>query len=280
MINHNISKFYQQKLYDLNFFHKEKTVATTYGKTNVIIAGNAQKPKLFLVHGLNATAPFALDTVSFLLEKYQIVAIDVLGEPNKSDFVRLNKKDASYGLWLLEVIEYFKFDTYSLCGISFGSFPILKSLLINEKKVTEVFLISPAGIINGSLWQTIVKFLIPMKKFQKTKKEAYLEKCLHGFLDNFDDILKNHYKEVFLNFKMDFSVTPNFKTSELSKIKTPITIIASKKDFFVPAKKLKRKCEKSMLSLKNLIVLENSKHIPSKKVLAQTFKNITSQIDT
>lgn len=274
-----ILNVYQKKLQAIPQQFSEQLVATTYGKTNVIIWGDAQKPKLFLVHGLNSAAPFALDTVAFLLEKYQIVAIDVLGQPNKSDFVRLNKKDASYGLWLLEVMQYFKFDTYSLCGISFGSFPILKSLLIDEKKVTEVFLISPAGIINGSLWQTIVKFLIPMKKFQKGKKVMYLQKCFSNLYDDFDALNSQFLKEVFLNFKMDFSRTPNVKISELSKIKKPITIIASKNDFFVPALKLKNRCEKRISSLKKFIVLENSKHIPSKKVLIQTFKNITSQND-
>lgn len=274
-----ILNVYQKKLQAIPEQFSEQLVATTYGKTNVIIWGDAQKPKLFLVHGLNSAAPFALDTVASLLEKYQIVAIDVLGQPNKSDFVRLNKKDASYGLWLLEVMQYFKFDTYSLCGISFGSFPILKSLLIDEKKVTEVFLISPSGIINGSLWQTIVKFLIPMKKFQKGKKVMYLQKCFSNLYDDFDALNSQFLKEVFLNFKMDFSRTPNVKISELSKIKKPITIIASKNDFFVPALKLKNRCEKRISSLKKFIVLENSKHIPSKKVLIQTFKNITSQND-
>mgnify|MGYP000436356608 CR=1 FL=1 len=74
-----------------------------------------KKPALFLVHGLNSCAPFAFDTVSFLIEKYQILAIDILGEPNKSDFVRLNKKNASYGKWLLEITNYFKADHFTLC---------------------------------------------------------------------------------------------------------------------------------------------------------------------
>jgi len=274
-----ILDIYQKKLHTISKQFLEQFVATSFGTTNVIILGDAQKPKLFLIHGLNSSAPFALDTFSFLVDKFQIVAIDVLGEPNKSDFVRLNKNDASYGLWLLEVIQYFKFDMYSLCGISFGSFPILKSILIDEKKVKEVFLISPAGIINGNILKTIAAFFIPFKKFKKTKKEASLEKCLQSYLDSYDAILKNHYREVFLNFEMDFSLTPNFKKSELSKIKIPITIISSKNDFFVPAKKLKKRCEKNISSLKNFIILKNSKHIPSKKVLAQTFKNITSQND-
>ncbi|TXD53387.1 MULTISPECIES: alpha/beta hydrolase [unclassified Polaribacter] len=215
----------------------------------------------------------------FLLEKYQIFAVDILGQPNKSDFIRLHKKDTSYGEWLLEIIAYFKIDAITLYGISFGAFPILKSILIDETKVKEVFLISPAGFINGSLLKTVNLFFIPMLKFKRTKKEIYLQKCYATIYDEFDELNSKFLKEVFLNFKMDFSLTPNFKAEELSTLKVPITIIASENDFFVPAKKLKKKCEKHSSSLKNFIVLKSSKHVPSKRVLEQLFKKFTAQND-
>lgn len=267
MINEKILSAYDKKLASLNIPFKEKKIETTFGKTNILIFGDAKKPSLFLVHGLNSAAPFAFDTVSFFTDKYQIFAIDILGEPNKSDFIRLNKKNDSYGKWLLEITNYFKVDHFTLCGISFGSFPVLKSLLIHQEKVKEVFLISPAGIVNGNLLKTIFRFLIPMKRFQKTKKEEYLKKCISNYCDEFNALDLQFLKEVFLNFKMDFSITPNFKTSKLSKIKTPITIISSKNDFFVPGKKLKKRSEKSFTSLKKCIVLQYSKHIPKKELI-------------
>lgn len=278
-MNLQIIKIYHQRLTSLKLDYTEQLVSTKFGKTNILVFGDEKKPSLFLIHGINSAAPFAIDTVSFLLKEYQIFAVDILGQPNKSDFVRLNKKDTSYGKWFLEIINHFKVDNVTLCGISFGGFPILKSLLIDDKKVKEVFLISPAGIINGSLLKTIFKFLIPMKKFQKTKKDNYLLKCLSSIYDEFDDLNRPFLKEVFLNFKIDFSVTPNFKTQELSTLKTQITIISSKNDFFVPAKKLKKRCKKYISNLKGFIVLENSKHIPSKEKLNFIFKKLISQND-
>lgn len=271
-----IITIYNKKLVSLSTKFVEEVITTSFGKTNVLVFGDETKPKLFLVHGLNSAAPFAFDTVSFLVDTYQIFAIDILGQTNKSDFVRLNKKDDSYGEWLKEVVSYFKFDSYSFCGISFGAFPIIKSLLINEEKVEEVFLISPAGIINGSVFKTIFRFLVPMKKYQITKNENDLKKCLQNLYDVFDQLTLNYQKEVFLNFKMDFSITPNFSSEELSKVKTPITIISSKNDFFVPTSKLKKKSKK-ITSLKNFIKLENSKHIPAKEILKNAFTNLISK---
>lgn len=278
-MNPQIIKIYHQKLTSLKLDYTEQLVSTKFGKTNILVFGDEKKPSLFLIHGINSAAPFAIDTVSFLLKEYQIFAVDILGQPNKSDFVRLNKKDTAYGKWFLEIINHFKVDNVTLCGISFGGFPILKSLLIDDKKVKEVFLISPAGIINGNLINTIFKFILPMKKFQKTKKEVYLLKCISNISDELNEIDIKYLKEVFLNFTIDFSVTPNFKASELSKIKTPISIISSKNDFFVPAKKLKKRCKKYISNLKGFIVLENSKHIPSKEKLNFIFKKLISQND-
>lgn len=280
MISHKILQLYNQKLDSLKLDFDESKVNTVYGKTNVLILGNAKKPPLVLVHGLNSAAPFAIDKVSFFTDKYQVFVIDVLGQPNKSEFVRLNKKGNSYGAWLLDIIAYLKIKNVTYLGISFGAFPILKSLFIDDKSAKQVFLISPAGLINGSLWQTIFKFLIPLKIFQKTKKEKYLRICLSSFYDDFDADTLNFYKEVFLNFDIDFSLLPNFTTQEISSIKKPITIISSKNDYFVPAKKLKKKYDENNASIKDIIILKHSKHIPSKELLEKVFRKLTSQIDT
>lgn len=267
-----IIAIYNQKLNTLNYSFKENSIATSFGKTTIIICGSNKNPPLFLIHGLNSAAPFALESISFLLEKYQIFAIDVLGQPNKSDFVRLNKKTNDFGKWLLEITNHYNFENVTLCGISFGAFPILQSLLIDEEKVKEVFLISPASIVNGSLLKTIFGFLWPMKKFRKTKQETYFKKCMTALYDNYDDLTYNFQKEVFLHFDMDFSITPNFTPFQLQKIETTISIIASKNDFFVPAFKLKKRSVKNINPLKNFMVLESAKHVPSKEVLKDAFE--------
>ncbi|QTE24339.1 alpha/beta hydrolase [Polaribacter cellanae] len=273
--NYNYIKYYHLKLNELKIPFKEKLIKTSFGKTNIIICGDSNKPPFFLVHGLNSAAPFAIESVQFLLKEHHIFAIDLLGEPNISDLVKISKKDDSYGKWLLEITNYFNIKNITLCGISFGAFPILKSLLIDNKNIKQVFLISPAGIIHGNILASITKFLIPMKLFQLTKKNHFLKKCLNSIYNDFDSITFAYLKEVFLHFKMDFSPTPNFKTEDLATIKTPISIISSKKDFFVPGEKLKKKSEKGFNNLKNFIVLENAKHVPSLMVLEDAFTKLS-----
>ena len=70
MTNEKILSIYDKKLASLNIPFRERKIETSFGKTNIIICGDDKKPPLFLVHGLNSAAPFAIDTVSFLLEKH------------------------------------------------------------------------------------------------------------------------------------------------------------------------------------------------------------------
>ena len=108
--NLKLNSLYNEKISALNFLVFERKIPTSYGFTNVVIAGKDNKPPLIVLHGINSAAPFALSKISFLEDKYQIFAIDLLGQPNKSDFVRLNKKDTAYGKWFLEIINHFNFE--------------------------------------------------------------------------------------------------------------------------------------------------------------------------
>ena len=89
---------YYEKLKELPIEFEYKTVDTNYGDTNSIVVGDATKPTIQIVHGSNGSAPIALETYPNLYKKFQVFAIDVLAQPNKSSETRLCMKDSSYGL--------------------------------------------------------------------------------------------------------------------------------------------------------------------------------------
>ena len=101
MKNIKLNSLYNEQISALNFPVIHKKVETIYGFTNVLISNGANKPALIILHGTNSAAPFALSKVSFLEKNFQVFAIDIPGEPNKSKPVRLKKENDSYGKWLL-----------------------------------------------------------------------------------------------------------------------------------------------------------------------------------
>jgi pimeloyl-ACP methyl ester carboxylesterase len=260
-----ILNLYNQKLKELGIEYTYKVIDTDFGKTNIIVAGDSTKPPLIIIHGSNGCAPIALETYPTLSKKFQIFAIDVLAQPNKSAETRLSMKDNSYGLWINELINKLELKNVTMAGFSFGGLIILKTLIQNESNIKEVFLSAPAFIVNGNPLIALFKIFIPMKRYIKTKKTKYLEKFLESLFSEKDEFAHNYLSKVFLYFNMDFSPVPVIKKEEALFIKTPITLIVAKKDIIFPGVKMMKRANKIFPSLKNTLLLEDSKHVQNRK---------------
>jgi len=260
-----ILNLYNQKLKELGIEYTYKVIDTDFGKTNIIVAGDSTKPPLIIIHGSNGCAPIALETYPTLSKKFQIFAIDVLAQPNKSAETRLSMKDNSYGLWINELINKLELKNVTMAGFSFGGLIILKTLIQNESNIKEVFLSAPAFIVNGNPLIALFKIFIPMKRYIKTKKTKYLEKFLESLFSEKDEFAHNYLSKVFLYFNMDFIPVPVIKKEEALFIKTPITLIVAKKDIIFPGVKMMKRANKIFPSLKNTLLLEDSKHVQNRK---------------
>ena len=258
-------KLYDEKLTELNISYAHKLIDTDFGKTNIIVAGNQSKPSIILIHGSNGCAPVALETYSELIDSFSVYTVDVLAQPNKSAETRLSMKDDSYGQWMNQLIDSLALDNVTLAGFSFGGLVILKTLINNEHKIKEVFLSAPAYVVNGNPLTALIKFFIPMKRYMKTKKTKYLERFLDSAFTEKDDFAHDYLAAVFTHFKMDFTPVPVIKTTEASKIQTPITLIAAESDIIFPGVKMIKRAKKIFPSLKHTLLLKNSKHVQNKK---------------
>lgn len=259
-----IINLYEKKLTELNIDYKYKLVKTNFGNTNIIIVGDSTKPPIFIIHGSNGCAPISLETYPNLYKGFQVFAIDVLAQPNKSAENRLSMKDNSYGLWINELINKLDLKNVTMAGFSFGGFIILKTLIQNESNIKEVFLSAPAFIVNGNPLITLFKVFIPMKRYMKHKKVKYLEKFLQSLFTEKDEFAHKYLSKVFLYFNMDFTPVPTIKKTEAKLITTPISLFAAEKDIMFPGIKMLKRAKNIFPSLKKAILIENSKHVQNK----------------
>lgn len=260
-----ILDLYDQKLEELAIDYQYKRVPTTYGETNVIITGDASKPPLIIVHGSNACAPIGLETYPHLSKQFQVFAVDVLAQPNKSAETRVSMKDDSYGVWMHEVIDALGLKDVVLAGFSFGGLIILKTLIHKEENIKEVFLAAPAYIVNGNPLRALFNVFIPMKRYMSTQKVKYVEKFLRKVFSERDEFAIQYLSKVFLHFDMDFSPVPTISKLEASAISTPITLIAAKKDLMFPGEKMLKRARKIFPSLKYTHLLEGSNHVQNRR---------------
>ncbi|MFL0352630.1 alpha/beta fold hydrolase [Xanthomarina sp. GH4-25] len=259
-----ILNLYNQKLKDLNINYQNHEIETAFGKTNVIVTGDATKPPILVVHGSNGCAPIALEAYSGLESHFQVFAVDVLAQPNKSAETRLSMKNEDYGKWLHEVIDILELKNVTLAGFSFGGLVILKALEFKDANINEVFLTAPAYIVNGNPLQALFKVFIPMKRFMKSKKTKYVERFLKEVFTEKDDFALQFLSTVFLHFKMDFTPVPLINRREANAIKTPITLITAKNDLMFPGEKMIKRANRIFPSLKKTVLLKHSKHVQNR----------------
>lgn len=269
-----IITLYNQKLNELNIEYSEKLIETKFGVTNVISTGDTKNPPLVLIHGTGGCAPQILDSFPNLASKYCVYAIDVLAQPNKSAENRLDMKSLDYGKWLIEVIIKLRLKNVTLVGFSFGGLISLKALEFNETTIKQVFLVAPVYIVNGNPILNVWKMFVPLKKFIKTNNQKHIRKVMGVLFSEYDDFALMFMSTTFQYCNMDFSPLPLISKNSAKNIKTPIAIFAADKDIMFPGKKMIKRAKQLFPSLEEVVLLEDSKHVPK----ATDFKKIEKLI--
>ncbi|WP_040281652.1 alpha/beta fold hydrolase [Psychroserpens damuponensis] len=260
-----ILKLYSQKLQNLNITYTEEIAETQFGNTNVIVTGDTELPPLVLIHGTGGCAPLMLESFSGLTKNYCVYAVDVLAQPNKSDEKRLQMKTLDYGQWLLEVIIKLGLTNVTLVGFSFGGLISLKALEFSQIQIKEVFLIAPVYIVNGNPLLGFFKLFLPLKKFIKTNNQQYIKKVMNVLFTEYDDFALTFMSTTFQHCNMDFSPLPIISKKNAQNINTPITIFAAEKDLMFPGGKMIKRSKRIFPTLKEVVLLNESKHVPSNK---------------
>ena len=256
-----ILALYNKKQNELPFETKEIQLDTSYGVTHILTTNQSKLPPLIIVHGSNGCAPVALEVYQQLSQSYNLIAVDVIAQPNKSAASRPSMKTLDYGIWMHEVIEQLQLRSVTLAGFSFGGLVILKTILHSEKNIKQVFLTAPAFIVNGNPIKALFKFFIPMKRFMKTEHPKYLHQFLDAAFTEKDQFAYEFLTSVLLHFTMDFAPVPTIKTQDALRITTPIHLFAAKNDIIFPGEKMIKRAKKIFPSLQHTMLLQNSKHV-------------------
>ncbi|BDS12240.1 alpha/beta fold hydrolase [Aureispira anguillae] len=258
-----ILALYQQKLDALKLHYKETQIETKAGKTNVIVVGSEQLPPVVLLHGVNVGAPIALEAIQGLAQHFCIYAIDILGQPNRSEETRLPLRDNSYGKWLVEVLDALALERVALIGVSYGGFILQRLIACAPERIERAIFIVPAGFTNGSALKAIFKVLIPMRRYLKSRKKQDLHTFMDAFCAEKDAYLVAYQEAVLEGIYMDTRRPPLLTKKEAQKLDAPVYILAAEDDVFFPGNQTIKKAQRLFKNLQKTILMENAKHVPA-----------------
>jgi len=122
---------------------EELYLQTRFGKTHVIASGPRDAPPLLLMPALLTSATMWRPNVASLSQHFRTYAIDVIGEPNKSEATRSLRNRRDCAAWLSDVFSALGIARASIVGSSLGGFFALNQALLAPETIEQIVLISP-----------------------------------------------------------------------------------------------------------------------------------------
>ena len=255
-------ELYNRQLEKLGNPYEDIYVNTSFGKTHLVRTGNKVGKPLLVFHGGNSSSAYNLLLCKFLLDDFNIYAVDIIGHPGKSDEVSLSSRGYSYGEWASEVIDKLGFKKMRCFGGSFGGGVLAKLMCVSPEKVERCVLEVPSGI-NNAFPISSAKMMIPLIKYIITKNEDFIIKTAM-YMTNGEDIIDEDTREMlkdsFDNVKTKVAMPSNVDKKLMQNFKSTAFILAGEYDCLFPARKVLKRA-KEIISDVRLYELKGRGHM-------------------
>ena len=241
-----ILNYYDEVLNKYSDNNKQYYIETRYGKTFVIESGEKTAPPLILLHGSGMSSFMWLKDLKEYSKKYRVFAIDILGEPGKSDDNRLSLAGDEHSQWILDIYDSLNIKKANIVGISLGAWIALKFAISYDKMVNKLVLISPSGI-GGQKKSFIFQYLMYMILGERGIDKLYYkingDKAMSEVVLNYERLIAKYF-----NYRNE--TIPIFSDEELRKLKIPISIFIGEKDIMLKSLETKQRAEKLFENVK------------------------------
>jgi 2-hydroxy-6-oxonona-2,4-dienedioate hydrolase len=241
-----------------------RTIATSYGDTNLLVGGAVDAPPLVLIHGAMATSAHVLSELVPLLAAFRVYALDVVGQSPMSADARLPVNDDTYGRWLVEVLDGLKVAQAHVVGVSFGGFVAQRLACHAPERIAKLALLVPAGMVTGSTWQGITRMGWPMMRFMRKPTDDNLDRFVENLLSTTDDRLwRETIGAAFVAARMDNMRVPALtKPAELASFRAPTLVVAAEHDVSFPGERVLRRAPELFRGPLETELLKGAQHSP------------------
>ncbi|MCR1848865.1 alpha/beta hydrolase [Paeniclostridium sordellii] len=241
-----IFKYYELLLTKGKLNHEEIFVNTSYGETFVIAMGKKELPPLVLLHGSGMNSAMWRQEMELYAKKYRVYAVDMPGEPGKSDENQLPFEGDDFSNWLNDVFNALSIEKASIVGISLGAWLGTKFAIKYSEKVNKLVLLCPAGI-GPQKKSFIFKFL-----FYSLVGEKGIDKLYYKINGDklIPEIILNYQKLIVKHFNFRKVTIPLFSDDELRKLTMQVTLFVGGKDIMLHSKKTAKRLESLLKHVK------------------------------
>jgi len=169
-----IMAWYENALESIDIPLQSRYVQTRFGRTHMLVCGPENAEAIFLIPGTAGCAPLWRNQFRALGERYRVYALDVIGQPGRSEANILSILNDDPVLWLTDVLDELNIDKAHFAGNSVGGWMAMRMGIEAPERVRKVVMLGPTGLTRAKLpvkiWLT--------KVFSKKKDANALESDL------------------------------------------------------------------------------------------------------
>ena len=146
-----IMDWYDNALELIDCEYESQFVKTRFGHTHMLVAGPEDAEPLFLLPGVAGCAPLWHRQIPAFAEHFRVYALDVVGQPGRSDPYPPSFLNQDYSTWLCDVLDGLRIDKAHFAGTSVGGWIVMKLAIDAPERIRKVVMLSPTGISRAKL---------------------------------------------------------------------------------------------------------------------------------
>lgn len=225
---------YERFLAALPFKNDQFMIPTRHGQTFCLACGDENNPPLILIHGSGSNSAVWAGEFPEYNKHFRVYALDIIGEPGKSEANRPSLHGPAYAEWLLDIMTYLKIAPGSapIVGLSLGGWMALRFATCYPQYVQRLVILSSAGICDMKP-SFALRGLIHALRGDRGILEIGRMICRPHRLDPTSE------QTVLLiskNFRYRRAV-PLFSDEDLRKLDMPVLYMGGENDVMLPSEK-------------------------------------------
>ncbi|MGI9330553.1 MAG: alpha/beta fold hydrolase [Gammaproteobacteria bacterium] len=146
-----IMNWYDDALEMIHCDYESQFVKTRFGHTHMIVAGDPEAEPLILIPGVAGCAPLWHRQIPALAEHFRVYALDIVGQPGRSDPYPPSFLNDDYSQWLCDVLDGLHIDKAHFAGTSVGGWIVMKMGMQAPERVKKIVMLSPTGVSRARL---------------------------------------------------------------------------------------------------------------------------------
>lgn len=162
-----IMSWYEETLAKIEIPVESVFVETRFGRTHMLAAGPADAPPLLLIPGIAGCAPLWRRQFPALSRHFRVYALDIPGQPGRSDPNPPSLLNDDYADWLRDVLDGLGYERVHVAGVSVGAWVAMRFAIAAPERVLKVVMFGPTGLSRARLpWR------IWLTRVMKKSKDA------------------------------------------------------------------------------------------------------------